>query len=891
MEMDSSCLFNNIGGCGGTATPCYYLCKPTISTDNNSTLLGCKSKIESLLLQYGKFDLLPCNVEEFHVCDNHDNLLQSSIFKYCCLCKQFGRSKPSQSGLRIISKLYSFAAWKKNAIRRSFGRKMCTKCRNDLEKYITKEIKEECDELFQWLYDVNFTHTPSISSSDSHNVLSQSFNKLVVDEKQDHLKQFLQGKFKKVWIVCIKIICFSSFAEVNYDGPVPTTKSFVELQPSSKKRFCRQSTNVLKHILGIMSPNDDTNVIWQTNIENSMQISLTNGNLDKNLRLILTSLAEAYNAASHWTVRQQILSIMANDVTFSTILMFIPNLTEYRYYKARRYAKSAGKGVVVDDTRTPTIRYEDYQLEHFIEFIVSPHICTDLPFGQKELHLSTGETLLIPLTIRNLAPQRIITQYYNYCKEYYGNTFRPLGQSSLFSILNECTASTRRSLQGLDSYSAEGSTAFDFLMSIVDGLSTLGLTANNAAELKRDLQDSRNYLKTDYKVHISRSSPVPDHCSIYALSDASDKCWYQACDHNHDQQCDRCELLKITLAKIRTYIEEYQKDVSIRDRLLYRVQQQIRCIEDWKAHLLRTIHQDQSRIDILNNLDDETVMVHVDLAMKWLPVKYRESTVNFLLALFNLATYFALPIFSERTKGVEFYASEVQNVHNEKIEWKGVKQINNIEYIQHQTTSSTKTSTELRVWQYWKVGPGKLYRLCDLQKNNIKINLLNVFFSTNVSVPWVNDYYEKTDKDHPNDTYSNNSSSSEELSEDESNVKNTSEDHYNSFDCQVNGCVARYRYYANLLRHYTTGKHKMKLEKHSLIDKSKILFHQSLTTNHLRSTPLLSITVVSPVNSSIIPPLTEHWASQKNKPNIRFNNKQKQYLQEKFNEGVETGSE
>ncbi|CAF4541313.1 unnamed protein product, partial [Rotaria sp. Silwood2] len=638
-----------------------------------------------------------------------------------------------------------------------------------------------------------------------------------------------------------------------------------------------------------MSPNDDTNVIWQTNIENSMQISLTNGNLDKNLRLILTSLAEAYNAASHWTVRQQILSIMANDVTFSTILMFIPNLTEYRYYKARRYAKSAGKGVVVDDTRTPTIRYEDYQLEHFIEFIVSPHICTDLPFGQKELHLSTGETLLIPLTIRNLAPQRIITQYYNYCKEYYGNTFRPLGQSSLFSILNECTASTRRSLQGLDSYSAEGSTAFDFLMSIVDGLSTLGLTANNAAELKRDLQDSRNYLKTDYKVHISRSSPVPDHCSIYALSDASDKCWYQACDHNHDQQCDRCELLKITLAKIRTYIEEYQKDVSIRDRLLYRVQQQIRCIEDWKAHLLRTIHQDQSRIDILNNLDEETVMIHVDWAMKWLPVKYRESTVNFLLALFNLATYFALPIFSERTKGVEFYASEVQNVHNEKIEWKGVKQINNIEYIQHQTTSSTKTSTELRVWQYWKVGPGKLYRLCDLQKNNIKINLLNVFFSTNVSVPWVNDYYEKTDKDHPNDTYSNNSSSSEELSEDESNVKNTSEDHYNSFDCQVNGCVARYRYYANLLRHYTTGKHKMKLEKHSLIDKSKILFHQSLTTNHLRSTPLLSITVVSPVNSSIIPPLTEHWASQKNKPNIRFNNKQKQYLQEKFNEGVETG--
>ncbi|CAF4790833.1 unnamed protein product [Rotaria magnacalcarata] len=217
--------------------------------------------MESLLLQYGQFDLLACNVEEFYVCQNHSDLIIPSRFKNCCLCKPFGRSESSKSGLRIISKLYSFAAWKENSIRLSFGRKMCAQSRNHVDKsYITKEIREGRDELFQWLYD---------------------------------------------------------------------------------------------------------------------QISLTNGNLDKNLRLILTSLVEAYNAAYHWTVRQKILSIMANDLTFSTILMFIPNLTEYRYYRAHRYAKSIGKDVVVDDTRTSTVRYEDYQLEHFIEFIVSPHICTD----------------------------------------------------------------------------------------------------------------------------------------------------------------------------------------------------------------------------------------------------------------------------------------------------------------------------------------------------------------------------------------------------------------------------------------------------------------------------------------------------------------------------------
>jgi hypothetical protein len=75
-------------------------------------------------------------------------------------------------------------------------------------------------------------------------------------------------------------------------------------------------------------------------------------------------------------------------------------------------------------------------------------------------------------------------------------------------------------------------------------------------------------------------------------------------------------------------IEQHQTDPLLRDRLLFRVRQQVRCIEEWKAHQLRTVHQDQARTFVLRNLDDETVMVHIDWAMKWLPVKYRESTVS-----------------------------------------------------------------------------------------------------------------------------------------------------------------------------------------------------------------------------------------------------------------------
>lgn len=155
----------------------------------------------------------------------------------------------------------------------------------------------------------------------------------------------------------------------------------------------------------------------------------------------------------------------------------------------------------------------------------------------------------------------------------------------------------------------------------------LGLPPNEANETKKDLQDCRNYLKADYKVHVTSNSTVADHCSTFSLSQTDDIYWQTQCNHDHIDKCDRCELIKVTLTKICGYVERYQRDESIRDRFLHRVQHQIQCINEWKSHLIRTVHQDQARVDVLNQLDHESILLHVDWAMKWLPVKYRESTV------------------------------------------------------------------------------------------------------------------------------------------------------------------------------------------------------------------------------------------------------------------------
>ena len=51
--------------------------------------------------------------------------------------------------------------------------------------------------------------------------------------------------------------------------------------------------------------------------------------------------------------------------------------------------------------RQPTARFrvDEAQLDHFLQFITSPHIVQDFPFGQKSLQLSNGNVLEVPNVI------------------------------------------------------------------------------------------------------------------------------------------------------------------------------------------------------------------------------------------------------------------------------------------------------------------------------------------------------------------------------------------------------------------------------------------------------------------------------------------------------------
>ncbi len=124
---------------------------------------------------------------------------------------------------------------------------------------------------------------------------------------------------------------------------------------------------------------------------------------------------------------------------------------------------------------------------------------------------------------------------------------------------------------------------------------------------------------------MSSASTVADHCRAYALSDPVDPDFKKTCDHQHTSRCDRCEIFPIVVSEIRSVFKEVTCFVEEREEIEYIMEQSVKNIENWKAHLLRSINQDLAKHDILDDIDDQSVLLVSDWVMKYIPRKYRES--------------------------------------------------------------------------------------------------------------------------------------------------------------------------------------------------------------------------------------------------------------------------
>ena len=159
-----------------------------------------------------------------------------------------------------------------------------------------------------------------------------------------------------------------------------------------------------------------------------------------------------------------------------------------------------GRGAALPLKKSPRMRVNEDQLDHFLTFTTSSHVVQDLPFGQRYLHLENGQVLETPNVIRAMILQRIIEQYTQFCKE---GDMKPLSPTTISRLLTVCAATVRKSLQGLDYIAADGAKAFDDLSALAVKLKkTSACETGNGflLSVKKALKAGKQYIKIEYKV-------------------------------------------------------------------------------------------------------------------------------------------------------------------------------------------------------------------------------------------------------------------------------------------------------------------------------------------------------------------------------------------------------
>ena len=102
--------------------------------------------------------------------------------------------------------------------------------------------------------------------------------------------------------------------------------------------------------------------------------------------------------------------------------------------------------------------------------------------------MSTYEVVTVPNVVRVMIPESIVKQYLAYAEN-----FEPLSRRALLNILSVCSASVRKSLQGIDHASSN-------LCDVAQRLGDDFMGMSWAREQKEQLKNTKLYLKSDFKV-------------------------------------------------------------------------------------------------------------------------------------------------------------------------------------------------------------------------------------------------------------------------------------------------------------------------------------------------------------------------------------------------------
>ena len=103
-------------------------------------------------------------------------------------------------------------------------------------------------------------------------------------------------------------------------------------------------SEVINSLLEVVAPND-AGLLWRA-LKESREINQRYDDFKSSESPLLTALIESYKQATHHSTRQQILSVIADKLSFTDLEKLIPGLTRYRFITARSHRLQHGIGAL-----------------------------------------------------------------------------------------------------------------------------------------------------------------------------------------------------------------------------------------------------------------------------------------------------------------------------------------------------------------------------------------------------------------------------------------------------------------------------------------------------------------------------------------------------------------
>uniref|UniRef100_A0A914XLB9 Uncharacterized protein n=1 Tax=Plectus sambesii TaxID=2011161 RepID=A0A914XLB9_9BILA len=215
-----------------------------------------------------------------------------------------------------------------------------------------------------------------------------------------------------------------------------------------------------ERVLEEMDCRRDNNGVW------------TNG-ISKKLQLIMDEVAERYAESAEWPARRTLLALVAPILSFAELEKFIPGLTYY-----------------------------------------SDAVMIGLPYGSISAKISSGKRTEIASTLRLHRNEHITQMYERYLDGVYGvGHEKGISRSTMWKILDVCSAHRKKAITGLDEFIANGRDGFDHIYQMLQSMLDQGHEDRDFVEMAtKRLKESHQYLEGDYKLHVAETSTVADHC-------------------------------------------------------------------------------------------------------------------------------------------------------------------------------------------------------------------------------------------------------------------------------------------------------------------------------------------------------------------------------------------